>query len=174
MRTFALAIAATLLLTSCTDDPEPIEPKPSISAKPSPSAPGLPKDATTDTPDAAIAFAAHWIDTFNFAVNSGQLDAFAALNEPGCKGCQSYEEEIVRLNNGSAEVRGFAWTGGKTSLNGKREVEVAIRSKEYEVRDSATDKWSRVRAAKYQLGLELRWSDGQWAVRELYIPKEAK
>jgi len=173
MRSIALAIAAVLLLASCSDDPEPIEPTASAPAEPT-AAPTLPAKAEEETPDGAIAFVAHWIATFNFAVNVGAVEGFKALNEPGCEGCKSYENEIVRLNRNGAEVRDFKWIGGKTSLTEERRLEVAIKSSDYQVRDSEADDWATVKGARQQLGFELMWSDGRWKVHQLYLPEGAK
>ena len=172
MRSIALAIAAVLLLASCSDDPEPIEPTTSPSSERI--APTLPSKAEKETPDGAIAFVAHWIATFNFAVNAGAVEGFKTLNEPGCEGCKSYEDEIVRLNRNDAEVRHFKWIGGKASLTEERQLEVAIRSSDYQVRDSETDDWATVKGARQQLGFELIWSDGHWKVHQLYLPEGAK
>jgi len=172
MRSIALAIAALMLVVSCADDPEPIEPTASPTAKPS--SPTLPSKANEETPDGAVSYVKHWIETFNFAVNEGAFDAFKSLNEAGCEGCKSYEDEIARLNRNDAEVRGFKWTGGRTSVAEDRKLEVVIRSSDYEVRDSEADEWATVEGATQQLGFELQWTNGRWKVHQLYIPEEAK
>ena len=126
-----------------------------------------------ETPDGAIAFVAHWIETLNFATNTGQIDEFKALNDSTCTGCESYEDEIVRLNGNGAQVRNFKWTGGKSFLTENRQLEVSIESRDYQVRDDGSDKWSTVKGAQQELGFTLKWSD-HWQVRQLYIPEDAK
>ena len=169
MRSIALAIAAVLLLASCSDDPEPIEPTASPPAEPT-SAPSLPSKAEKETPDGAIAFVAHWIATFNFAVNTGAIDPFIALNRPTCGGCKSYEDQIIKSNRDSAEVRNFEWVGGKSNLREDRTLEATIRARNYEVRDSAVEKWAKVRGSTFKLGFGLSWDDERWQVDELYVP----
>jgi hypothetical protein len=169
MRSFALAIAAVMLLASCSDDPEPIEPTDSPSSQPS-AAPVLPSKAEKETPDGAIAFVAHWIETFNFAVNTGAIDPFIALNRPTCGGCKSYEDQIIKSNRDSAEVRSFKWVGGKSNLREDRTLEATIRARDYEVRDSAAEKWAQVRGSTFKLGFDLSWGDERWQVDELYVP----
>jgi hypothetical protein len=166
MRSIVLAIAALLLLASCSDDPEPIEP----TASPSATAPTLPDEASRESPDAAIAFVKHWIEVFNFAVNTGAAEPFIALNKSTCAGCKSYEDQIRESNRDSAEVRNFEWTGGKSTLREDRTFEATIEASDYEVRDSASEKWANVRGSTFKLGFELKWSDGQWQVVELYVP----
>ena len=171
MRSFVLAIAALLLVASCTDDPEPIEPKPTASPKPTATAPALPTEATKETPDGSIAFVAHWIDVFNFSANSGDLTALRELNGPDCEGCEIYDDIVADANRGSAEVRGFRWSPGKAHLSKEQQLVVTIRSSPYKVRESASDEWSEIRGDSYQLGFDLEWSDGRWHVAELYQPE---
>ena len=123
-----------------------------------------------ETPNGAIAFIRHWIDVFSFAVGTGAIDAFEALNIASCGGCKSYEDQIRKSNENSAEIREFKWTGGKSVLRDDRTLEATIRSSDYKVRDSTTQEWSTVRGSTFKLGFELRWVDGKWQVDELYVP----
>ena len=173
MRLFALAIAALLLLSSCTDEPAPIEPKSSPTAKSPAIAPALPSEATKETPDGAIAFVNHWINVLNFAVNTGAVEKIRDLNDPKCKGCRSYEDQVKMSNRGGAEVRDFKWTGGKSSLSEERRLEATIRADDYQVRDSPRDEWSNVRGSTFRLGFELKWTNGRWVVGEMYVPESA-
>jgi hypothetical protein len=125
-----------------------------------------------ETPDGAIAFVKHWISAFNFAVNEGTAKEFEVLNDPDCGGCKSYQDEIARLNRGGAEVRDFEWTGRKSHLTDDRKLEVSVESSAYEVRDSQTDEWSKVKGARYRLGFDLSWTEDRWVVHQLYIPEE--
>jgi hypothetical protein len=143
MRSITLAVAAVLLLASCSGDPEPIEPSDSPSSQPS-AAPALPSDAENETPDGAIAFVAHWIDVFNFSVSTGELTALRELNGPACKGCDIYEGIVAKANSGAAEVRGFRWSPGKAHLSNERQLEVIVTSRPYEIRESANGGWSKV------------------------------
>ena len=172
MRSFTLAIATLLLLSSCTDDPQPIEPKPTPSVKPTATAPTLPSEATKETPDGAIAFVAHWIDVFNFSVSSGDLSALRDLNGSKCEGCDIYENLVAEANKGASEVRGFRWTPGKAHLSTERQLEVTVRSRPYEIRKSAGGDWSNVRGDAYRLGFDLAWANGHWQVEELFQPKD--
>jgi hypothetical protein len=172
MRSFALAVAALLLVGACTDDPQPIEPKPTDAATTdSLTEPHLPGDATEETPKGAVAFVNHWVDVFNYATNTGQVGAFRSLNDRNCKSCRSYEREIARLNSDGAEVRNFRWTAGRAVLTEDRRLETSIRTHTYEVRDSADDKWSTVKGSSQELGFQLDWKSKNWTVGELYIPE---
>ena len=173
MRSIALAIAAVLLLASCSDDPQPIEPTASAPAKPT-AAPTLPAKAEKETPDGAIAFVAHWIDVFNFSASTGDLMALRELNGPACKGCDIYEGIVSKANSGAAEVRGFRWSPGEAHLSDERQLEVSVTSRPYEIRESANGGWSKVPGDSYRLGFDLEWTSGHWQVGELYQPEDGR
>lgn len=174
MRTLALAISALLLASACTGEPEPIEPTASPSASSTVSPPALPDDSRQETPEAAIAYVKHWIEVFSFAVNTGAIDEFEALNDPKCEGCKSYRRQITDSNEGAAEVRNFRWAGGKATFSEDLKLEATIQSDDYQVRDSDSDDWSVVRGSTFELGFQLEWNDGRWLVRELYVPQESQ
>ena len=87
MRSFALAIATLLLLSSCTDDPGLIEPEPSASQPPTMSA-----QAKENNPEGVAAFVRHYVAVFNFASNTGRVRELSRLSDSTCGGCQSYIE----------------------------------------------------------------------------------
>ena len=92
MRSFALAIAALLLLSSCTDEPQPIEPSASPSAKPTTTAPPLPESARKNTPAGAANFVKHWIEVSNYSAQTGDTKQLRTISEPDCDGCNAYIE----------------------------------------------------------------------------------
>ena len=96
MRSIALAIAALLLLASCADDPEPIEPKPSPSAKRNPTPPSMPKKAKADDPSGAATFVGYWVSTFNYAAQTGDADPMRK-HAQDCEPCKEYADEFQSL-----------------------------------------------------------------------------
>ena len=74
MRSIALAIAALMLVASCADDPEPIEPTASPSAKPTAAPPSMPEKANADDPSGAATFVRYWVSTFNYAAQTGDTE----------------------------------------------------------------------------------------------------
>lgn len=116
MRSFALAIAAVLLLASCTDDPGPIEPKPT------PEAPAMPPQAKERSPEGVASFVMHYVDVFNYASRTGRVEELSRLSDDSCKGCESY----VDLFRSTYESGGY-FRGGEWKLS-DYELEVADRS----------------------------------------------
>jgi hypothetical protein len=116
MRSFALAVAALLLIGSCTDHPEPIEPKATREA------PTLPPQAKEDSPEGVASFIEHYVDVFNYASSSGRVRELARLSANSCKGCESYIDLFRSTYENGGYFRGGAW---KLS---DYELEVAKRS----------------------------------------------
>ncbi|MGH8527565.1 MAG: DUF6318 family protein [Gammaproteobacteria bacterium] len=108
MRSFALTLATLFLLTSCTDDPKPIEPTPSASATPTQTEPTMPPSAREDTPSGAANFVDYWVDTFNYGARTGEVQPM--LEDAGdCKPCRGYARDFESLPR-SKRPKGSAWT----------------------------------------------------------------
>ena len=94
MRSITLAIAAVLLLASCSDDPVPIEPKTSASG--TPAEPVLPDSAREDTPSGAANFVDYWVSTFNYGAQTGKVELM--LSHAGdCKPCEGYAKDFRQI-----------------------------------------------------------------------------
>jgi hypothetical protein len=109
MRTFALAIATLLLLGACTDDPEPIEPKPSDSTGSRASVPELPKEAREDTPSGAATFVNYWVKVSNFASQTGDTKELRRISDDGCDGCRTYIELYEETYAAGGYFQGSEW-----------------------------------------------------------------
>lgn len=130
MRSFALAIATLLLLSSCTDDPGPIEPGPST---PNTTAPRPPAQVGQDTPEGAAAFVSHYIEVMNFAAKSGDVAPLSALSSPRCQGCREYIELYRDVYAAGGNFEGGEWSPTDFEL---------------EIRRRTTDVFVRIDAAE--------------------------
>ena len=126
MRPFALAIAALLLLSSCTDEPEPIEPTIAPSVKQSATPPTIPESARKNTPAGAANFVRHWIDVSNYSARTGDTKQLRALSERGCEGCNAY----IKLYEATYAKGGY-FRGGDRKIG---EVDLEIGEDEVYVR----------------------------------------
>ena len=170
MRTFALTIAALLLVSSCTDDPEPIEPKPS---KPSPSqkAPPMPSVARSQSPKGQVAFVRHVVSVLNYSGGSGSTKELEGLFARDCKACQQYVARVDSDNAGQGHVDGFNWSVTEGEVLEDDQVEVVVKAAPYQRVDPKTGEISKVKGATYQLGFELETRGRQWLVQKLYVPE---
>ena len=138
MRSFALAIAMLLLLSSCTDDPGPIEPKPSA---PKATAPSPPAQVRQDTPEGAAAFVSHYIEVLNFAARTGNVSPLTALTSPRCDGCREYIGLYKDVYAAGGNFEGGEWSPSDFELEVHRkttDVFVRIDADEGRVKPNAS------------------------------------
>ena len=131
MRPFALAIAALLLLSSCTDEPEPIEPTASTRARPT--APSMPKEANADDPSGAATFVGYWVSTFNYAAQTGEVKPMLE-HAQDCKPCRGYAKDFRALEP-SDRAAGQVWRLSNVTVSPDRDpiqvsAKVAIANEE--------------------------------------------
>ena len=119
MRSFALVIATLLLLSSCTDDPGPIEPKPSA---PAATAPSPPAQVGEGTPEGAAAFVSHYIEVLNFAANTGDVSPLTALSSPRCDGCREYIGLYKDVYAAGGNFEGGEWSPSDFELEVRRKT----------------------------------------------------
>jgi hypothetical protein len=96
MRSIALAVATLVLVSSCTDPPQPIEPKDSASPSQAPTEPAMPDSAKEDTPSGAANFVNYWVSTFNYGAQTGKVAPMLS-HARGCKSCRGYARDFRRL-----------------------------------------------------------------------------
>ena len=117
MRFGGIVLAVLLTLGACSSDPEPREPKrTATSATPTATPPTMPAQAKEDTPEGAAAFVKHYIDVFNYASNTGDVEELSRLSAPGCKGCQSYIKLYRNTYKAGGYFKGSDWTVSKVEL----------------------------------------------------------
>lgn len=104
MRFGGIVLAALLALSACSSDPLPKEPDPTATtARPTGTPPTLPAQAKQNSPEGAAAFVKHYIDVFNYASNTGNVEELSRLSAPACEGCQRY----IRLYRDTYEAGGY-------------------------------------------------------------------
>ena len=97
----ALGVIAPALLLSACGSSEEAKPSPTPSVSPtasdsasprasaSPTAPALPEAAKAHTKAGAEAFVRHFLDTANYAQETGETSPLAALSADGCRSCDA-------------------------------------------------------------------------------------
>lgn len=121
MRTLGTALAALLLVGACSSDPTPREPTvsattPTPSVTPTAVVPTMPKQAGEDSPEGAAAFVKHWVDVFNYAAATGDVEELSRLSSPDCKGCQNYIQLYRDTYAAGGYFKGGDWTLGGLEL----------------------------------------------------------
>jgi hypothetical protein len=146
MRTFALTIAALLLTTACTDDPEPIEPTASNAA---PTKPTPPSQLNSNAPEGAAAFVRHYVGLLNFAAHTGDVSSLRALSSTSCEGCQHYIDLYSATYKAGGHFRGGSWSTSDFELEVRKrttDVFVQVRSSQGRIKPDASSS-SRIEKA---------------------------
>jgi hypothetical protein len=122
MRCGGLAAAAlVLLLAACesgSDDPTPKEPTSASPTTPTPTAtlPTMPAQASEDSSEGAAAFVKHYVDVFNYAAATGDVDELSRLSSPNCDGCQRYIDLYRDTYAAGGYFKGGDWKIGALKL----------------------------------------------------------
>ncbi|MET0767866.1 MAG: DUF6318 family protein, partial [Aeromicrobium sp.] len=110
---------ALLVLGACSSDPVPKEPAATSSAPATPTAtpPAMPEQAKQDSPEGAAAFVKHYVDVFNYAASTGDVDELSRLSAATCEGCQSYITLYRETYDAGGYFKGADWTLGDLKLH---------------------------------------------------------
>lgn len=178
MRIVGLIAAALVLLAGCQGDPDVLEPDPTTSptptaARPSASPPTASVQASEDSAEGAIAFAAHWLATSNFAAISGQTGELRQISDDSCRGCETYIQLYESVRRDGGQLEGAERTLVEASANftkGRRAVVTAAvdiaRGRE---KQSAEAGWVETPPSQTELIFDVRRVDEGWILRELAL-----
>jgi hypothetical protein len=111
MRFGGIVLAALLVLGGCSSDPVPKEPAATSATPASPTAtpPDMPEQAKQDSPEGAAAFVKYYVDVFNYAASTGDVDELSRLSAPTCEGCQSYISLYRKTYDAGGYFKGGEW-----------------------------------------------------------------
>lgn len=125
MRIGGTILSALLVLGACSSEAAPREPTtsattsattPTPSTTPTTVAPTMSKQAGEDSPEGAAAFVKHYIDVFNYAAATGDVDELTRLSSPDCKGCQNYIKLYRDTYAAGGYFKGGEWTTGPLEM----------------------------------------------------------
>lgn len=119
MRTTTAVVVGLLVLLGACSQPEVIEPEPAASptasARP---APTMPEQAREDSDEGRVAFVAHWIDVFNHAQATGEVDDLRQLSGADCAGCQEYIDLFAKTYDAGGYFKDADLTIERLSFQG--------------------------------------------------------
>lgn len=116
MKIGGLFVAAALVLTGCSSDPQPRDPTPSPTPTSTATPPPLPPQASEDTPEGAAAFVSYWVEVSNYAAATGDVDELSRISDPDCSGCQSYIDLYRDTYEAGGYFRGGDWELGEVTV----------------------------------------------------------
>jgi hypothetical protein len=76
----------------------------------------MPAQASEDSPEGAAAFVKHYVDVFNYAAATGDVDELSELSSPDCEGCQKYIDLYRDTYEAGGYFRGGDWKIGDVEL----------------------------------------------------------
>ena len=171
MRSIALAIAAVLLLASCSDDPEPIEP--TATRGPSDTPPTLPASAREDTPGGAANFVKYWIEVSNYAAQTGDTSELKEISDTDCAGCEKYIDLYESIYSNGGSIKGATRRLGEVDMEiTGREVLVRgdVRAEEGRYRDSKdeSERVSKANVTPVEFAVTF---EKKWTMKQIGLPE---
>lgn len=71
--------------------------------------PALPPVATEDSRAGAMAFAEHFIATYNYAISTGDLNGLIPLEDVACLTCQALRRSLAQVYDNGGQILGSTW-----------------------------------------------------------------
>jgi hypothetical protein len=174
MRSLALAVAALMLLASCSDDPEPIEPTATASEQPT-SAPAMPDAAREDTPSGAATFVSYWVEVSNFASQTGDTEELTRISDKNCKGCETYIDLYEKTYAAGGYFRGSEWRLSEVQVEPRGNEHLVFAHVDAPVGTFKTAKNSEVQRGNEEnsdLVFGVSYVDDSWRLTQLGLKSE--
>lgn len=73
----------------------------------------MPPQASEDSAEGAAAFVHHYVDVFNYAAATGDVDELTRLSSPDCDGCQRYIDLYRDTYDAGGYFKGGDWKLGE-------------------------------------------------------------
>ena len=70
----------------------------------------MPPQASEDSVEGAAAFVKHYVDVFNYAAATGDVDELSRLSSPTCDGCQRYIAKFTQIYEDGDRISQRLWT----------------------------------------------------------------
>lgn len=101
MRLVLIALALALVGCSGTDPTE---------ASTGYAGPAAPPASDPDTREGALAYAEHFVATYNYARRTGDLNGLLPLEDSECWTCQSLRHDLAGVYDNGGRIEGGEWT----------------------------------------------------------------
>lgn len=76
----------------------------------------MPPQASEDSLEGAAAFVKHYVDVFNYAAATGDVDELSRLSSPTCDGCQRYIDLYRDTYKAGGYFKGADWKLGDLQI----------------------------------------------------------
>lgn len=174
MRFGGIVLVTALTLGACSSDPRPDEPEPgattTTAAAPSVALPTMPPQASEDSPEGAAAFVAHYVDVFNYAAATGDVDELRRLSDPTCDGCERYADLYEKTYEAGGYFRGGDWKIGELRLEADEATFYAttpVEVSEGTFRESVDQEVAKDAGEKTTVSFAVNRASDSWQVTQL-------
>lgn len=159
-RTLAAALAAGLLLTGCTDEPEP---EFTPTETPSPSV----TESETAAPEAQSPeeFIQEWFDLNTEMQNTGETDVFLS-SSPGCKPCARLADQVEEFYDAGGFIRVKRQTVGNVDELGGGTFMVTVDAAPTTYKESSSAQPTRLGGGPNEYRIVLRKRGSEWSMVE--------
>lgn len=125
------AIAALLLASACSGQPEVLEPDPTASTTPTSSLgpPTMPDEAREDSESGAATFAYYWVSVSDFASLTGNVEELSRISAESCGACSEYIELYEETYRKGGKFTGGQQDFGEVTTERVSDREVVVRAK---------------------------------------------
>lgn len=158
--------------TSAPTSSETTETPPSSEPSPTPTPPPLPAQAKEDNKAGAKAFVAWYVNLFNYAANTGDIDAFSKYGE-NCASCQNYVSEISDTYAQGGAFKSVNWADEGYYVARSQDgyfVSVSIRAARYARRLTEGGKFKSSPAERFELSFQVSATPDGMRVDSLRVP----
>ncbi|WP_235499933.1 DUF6318 family protein [Aeromicrobium sp. Leaf289] len=161
------AIAALLLASACSGQPEVLEPDPRATAAPSSSSspPPISGQASEATPEGAVAFANSWVASLNYAMETGDTTQLSDMSSDGCGGCDSYIGKVDGIYGAGGRLTGGGWSASDFEVEVKQSRAIVYFKASWDEGKFTEERGAAERVSPSgsdQLFLELGFADTKW------------
>ncbi|MFT4188597.1 MAG: DUF6318 family protein [Aeromicrobium sp.] len=161
-------LAALLMLSGCSKEPEPIEPDPT----PTPVEPVLPEAAKENTEDGALAFLEHYLAVMDYASSTGDITQLTELSHPECTGCKTYVDLFTERRRNGGWVDGGGQSTSDVSvqtINGEVLITANIHHAEGTYQESKSEEPGSFKPSTVQVTHGLFWTDDRWYLTQMFL-----
>ncbi|MCW2790796.1 MAG: hypothetical protein JWP56_3099, partial [Aeromicrobium sp.] len=128
------------------------------------------EQAKQDSPEGAAAFVKHYVDVFNYAASTGDVDELSRLSAATCEGCQSYITLYRKTYDAGGYFKGADWTLGDLKLReaeGTSYVTTLAKADPGQYRETANDPEHTSTGQDNEVSFAVSRAKSTWQVDQL-------
>ena len=142
----------------------------SSSTAPAAVVPTMPAQASEDSPEGAAAFVKYYVDVFNYAAATGDVEELTRLSSPDCSGCQSYIKLYKETYAAGGYFKGGDWKIGDLEVATDEQISYLTTQVTVEAgtfRETADDTEASDAGERTKVSFAIEKNSGSWRTSQL-------